>query len=288
MSIDRRGDYCRSGGGSRPQLKLAAFLALLWTILSPCTGEAAGHASLHIAYVPPKDHAHDAIYRTLRDQRVLERVRDRLAGLQLPRPLTIKVEGCDGDINASYESSDTTLSICYEYLAYIHDLARDIPPAATAEGLTPENYLAGPFLEVLLHELAHAIFDLKKVPILGREEDAADQLAAYALLQLGEQEARRTIASVAAMYASEAKEAPPKLKDFADEHGLPAQRFFNLLCISYGKDPKLFGDFVAKGFLPKERAEQCEGEYRQVAFAISRLIWPAVKGMRRTSHSASR
>jgi hypothetical protein len=133
----------------------------------------------------------------------------------------------------------------------------------------------GPFLEVVLHELAHAVFDLKKVPILGREEDAADQVAAFLLLRLGDTEARRAIASIAFMYASEAKEAPPKLKDLAKEHGLPGQRLFNLLCISYGGRPKVFGDLVERGFLPAERAEQCHDEYQQVKFAFDRLVAPA-------------
>ena len=156
-------------------------------------------------------------------------------------------------INASYEPSDTTLTICYEYLAYIQELGQEIPPAMVKENLTPTNYIVGPFLEVLLHEMAHAIFDLKKVPILGREEDAADQVSAFLLLRLGKAETRRVIASIAVMYASEARESPPKLKDFADEHGLPAQRLFNLMCISYGADPETFGGLIDKGYLPRAR-----------------------------------
>ncbi len=261
------------------QRTLIAIITALWTVLLPNAGEAARQASISIAYVTPNEQAHEAIYQSLREKRALERIRDHLVNLQLPRQLTVRVEGCDGDVNASYDPDNTAVSICYEYLAYIQEVAHALPPAAVAEGLTPENYIVGPFLEVVLHELAHAIFDLKKVPVLGREEDAADQLAAYTLLQLGEQEARRTIASIAAMYASEAKEAPPQLKHFADEHGLPAQRFYNLLCLSYGKDPKMFGDLVEKGFLPKERAELCGGEYQQVQFAVSRLISPAWAGM---------
>ena len=41
-------------------------------------------------------------------------------------------------------------------------------------------------------EVAHAAFSMLKVPILGCEEDAADQVAAYLLLQLDKDEARRT------------------------------------------------------------------------------------------------
>ena len=42
---------------------------------------------------------------------------------------------------------------------------------------------------------------------------------------------------------------------FVDEHGTPAQRLYNLLCIAYGSDKELFADVVEKGYLPKERAE---------------------------------
>ena len=39
----------------------------------------------------------------------------------------------------------------------------------------------------------HAIFDYHKIPLLGREEDAADQLAAYVLLNLETEDAVRLI-----------------------------------------------------------------------------------------------
>jgi len=270
-------------------LTLAHFACAILSVAAvtlPGSSAAARRSDIRIAYVAPTDTAHLPIYQALREKHVLERVRDRLAGLRLPRTLTLKVEGCNGDINASYESADTTLTICYEYLAYIQELGQEIPPAMVKEDLTPTNYIVGPFLEVLLHEMAHAIFDLKKVPILGREEDAADQVSAFLLLQLGKSETRRVIASIAVMYASEARESPPKLKDFADEHGLPAQRLFNLMCISYGADPKTFGGLIDKGYLPRERAEQCGGEYHQVKFAFDRLIAPQLKGIPKTGSRA--
>jgi Putative metallopeptidase len=46
---------------------------------------------------------------------------------------------------------------------------------------------------------------------------------------------------------------PLSLKHFADEHGAPAQRFFNVLCWSYGSDRRLFSEVVSKGYLPSER-----------------------------------
>ena len=94
------------------------------------------------------------------------------------------------------------------------------------------------------------------------------------MLQLGKAEARRLIAGAAYAYKTEAEaaKAPPGVKQFADAHGTPAQRFYNLLCIAYGADPQLFGDMVKKGHLPKERAEDCKDEYEQVAYAFQQLI----------------
>jgi hypothetical protein len=50
-------------------------------------------------------------------------------------------------------------------------------------------------------------------------------------------------------------------------------------------DPKLFGDVVKKGFLPEERAVNCEREYRQLSYAFDTLIGPYVdKGVARKLH----
>ena len=129
---------------------------------------------------------------------------------------------------------------------------------------------------MFVHELSHALFDLLKLPILGREEDAADQLAAYTLLQLGTEQARKAVAGVAFMYATEAKDETPKLKDYADVHGTSAQRFFNLLCLAYGKDPKAFAEAVTQKLLPEDRAEGCADEYAQVDYAYRTLLAPYV------------
>jgi len=49
-----------------------------------------------------------------------------------------------------------------------------------------------------------------------------------------------------------------------------------LLCIAYGFDKTLFAEAVENRWLPKERAESCADEYRQVDFAYRTLIAPHV------------
>ena len=227
---------------------------------------------IKIQYVAPKNPAHQPIYDRLKQGRFLEKAQEFLSPFRLPRPLLMKTEGCDGESNAWYENDAITL--CYEY---IEEMWRNAPTETTPDGITPVDALVAPVFDTVLHEFGHAIFEILKIPVFGREEDGADQVAAYIALQLGKDQARRQIAGVAYAYMTEAKaeaKTTPKLERFANEHGTPAQRFYNVLCIAYGADPKAFGDLVEKGYLPKDRSEGCEAEYQQAAFAFRTLLRP--------------
>jgi hypothetical protein len=106
----------------------------------------------------------------------------------------------------------------------------------------------------------------------------ADQLAAYILLQFGKTETRWLIIGTAYAYDIDEKRTGQysAKEDYADEHSTPAQRFYNILCIAYGADAKLFGDIVSKGYLPEGRAEYCDEEYEQVQEAFKKLVLPHI------------
>src|SRR5262245_51862263 len=253
---------------------MKAVLVLIITLTVLALGnatkiQAAPASRVSVIYGPPKDSAHQPIYEYLKEYRFHEKLQEFLSPFQLPRTLLIKVDGCDGNPDASYEND--MIVICYEY---IDQLWKAIPFETTPAGVTAVDALVGPLFDTCLHEFAHAMFDMLQLPVLGREEDAADQVSAYIMLHLGKVEARRLITGAAYAYKTEAEaaKAPPGVKQFADAHGTPAQRFYNLLCIAYGADPQLFGDMVKKGHLPKERAEDCKDEYEQVAYAFHQLI----------------
>jgi len=63
---------------------------------------------------------------------------------------------------------------------------------------------------------------------------------------------------------------------FADEHGAPMQRFYNLLCMAYGADREAFAEVVEKGYLPQQRARGCKTEYGEMNFAFQKLFVPAI------------
>ena len=110
-------------------------------------------------------------------------------------------------------------------------------------------------------------------------EDAADLFSAYVQLKVGRDEARVLILGIAFLGRKEIEESMAKsleLKDFAKEHGLPAQRYFNVLCLAYGFDRELFADAVTHWHLPQARAENCEDEYETFDHGYQTLIEPHV------------
>jgi len=228
---------------------------------------------IEISYVQPPNPAHQQIYELLKERRVLERFQAYLSPLRLPTTLTLKADGCDGESNAWYEESDHTVTVCYEYL---DDVLKNAPESTTPAGVTRQDAIIGPAVEVFLHEVGHATFNLLKVPIFGREEDAADQFADYLILHLDDDISRQAVTGVGYMYGHEMQSQTPGQQQFANVHGLSAQRFYNLLCMAYGKDPKLFEDVVQRGYLPESRAEGCEDEYKQVDYAFTKLISPYI------------
>jgi putative metallopeptidase DUF4344 len=210
----------------------------------------------------------------LRSMQVLERLSEFLSPLQLPRTLTLRVQGCDGRVNAYYWNDE--VMVCYEYFNFLLKVA---PNMMTPEGITRHDALAGMTADVFLHETGHAVFDMLEIPFLGREEDAADQFSAYILLQMAKDCARRLILGVAYLGSAQAQQElarPYMLSQFADVHELPGQRYFNVLCMAYGQDPNLFADAVDYWHLPQSRARNCHYEYLRFQYAFRALIDPYV------------
>ena len=256
-------------------MKTSFSLSLAIMVLATATATTAFAVSktnqISIRYVPPENPTHQQVYTKLKQNLMLERLQVFLSPFRLPKTIRISLTGCDGEADAWYE--DDEITICYEY---VDDLWTNMLKETTLSGVAPIDTVIGPLLEVSLHEFSHALFDILELPVLGREEDAADQVAAYILLQLGKSVARRTISGTAYAYRIEEIRAGGdcSVGRFANEHSTPAQRAYNEMCIAYGSDKKLFADYASQGYLPKERAEFCDEEYFQIQDAFEQLLHP--------------
>jgi hypothetical protein len=217
----------------------------------------------------------------LKEHGVLETLQKLYSPVRLPAEITIKTEGCDGTVNAWFDSDDSVnvVHVCYELL---QSILQNAPKETTPAGITPRDAIIGQVVFFVSHEMGHAMFDIFHVPVLGREEDAADQFATYIMLQFGKEQARRLVggaAYAANRFVKEYKENPEvklRLEKYSDVHGVAEQRFYNLICMAYGADPDTFADVVEKGILPKDRSENCDYEYQTFSYAWRREIGPHI------------
>jgi hypothetical protein len=255
------------------KLTLAAATSLLVAIGAALAANNVEPHRIRIEYVEPQNPAHQQLYEMLQKHRVLEKLQEIFGPFRLPTDLTIKTTGCNGQSNAWYWGTELTL--CYEYL---EEIRQNVPKTTTTSGLAPEDAMVGQFLYVVAHEFGHAVFNLLDVPSFGNAEDVADQFSAYIMLLLGKDEAPRLIGGAAYSYSSvlDNPNVILPIKAFSDVHGLPQQRFYNLLCMAYGANPEIFKDIVDNKYLPKERAANCPREYQQVRSAFQKLIVPHI------------
>ena len=155
-----------------------------------------------------------------------------------------------------------------------------MPNEINSAGVTAADAAVGQFLWLTLHEVGHATFDILDVPNFGHVEDAADNFATYILLQFGEGQAHRLIKGAAWAwwaYLGDYKKnrvVPMRLSAFAGDHGLPQERFYNLICLALGADRVGFADL--ESYLPPARASDCLIEYQTLVHAFQKEITPHI------------
>jgi hypothetical protein len=227
-------------------------------------------SKIDIAYQAPFDKRLDPVMERLKSRRVLEQLSEFISPLRLPHAFHLIAKQCFV-VNAFYSPEDWSLTLCYEL---IDTIVKDAPkPEELKAGLKPSDVVAGEVAFVLLHELGHAAFDMFQVPVFGREEDAADQMAVFMAMQFSP-ELARTI-TTGNFYFFNHRD-PANWTDYADEHGTDSQRRYNGLCWAYGGNSQMFKDYIDDGLLPKERAKDCIEEYRHIRDAFNRTVLPFI------------
>lgn len=193
--------------------------------------------------------------------------------------LKIETRDC-GVINAFYTHGTKTITLCYEYIdagnRVIEQQYGHLPVNVQA------NMKTGVMMLVMLHEIGHAVIDLKHLVVMGGEEDASDRLAYAQLYQIskGSPERLRSLHNMVygnlAFSWSLKPDAISKLLGgqvrYMDEHPVTEQRYYNLVCLAYGSDNQLFDDLRRQSRLSDSRAIRCAKEFEQ-AEAAARLAF---------------
>ena len=184
---------------------------------------------------------------------------DSITGyLTLHSDIHVVFELC-GQANAWYYKVSGQITMCYELADQYTDIFRE------SDIDTPYG-VANALHWVFMHELGHAVVDMYDLPIAGQEEDAADQFATIMLLREGT-EGAYALLSIVHVYA-----ASPDYTPHWSTHSFNLQRYYNMLCLLYGKHQDDYIGVFVEGLIPESRAIRCADEYRSAADAWSVLL----------------
>ena len=187
--------------------------------------------------------------------------------LRLPEDLYLASGEC-GMLNAFFLRTDdgrAAIVMCYELYASITSTFQSV-----FDDDQSASYAYDTWMFVLFHEMGHALVELLGLNVVTAEEDVVDAFAAIMLVGLE----RPDGAINAANYWFLADDQQTLPQEFADEHSLSSQRFYNILCLVYGSDPATY-DWMATQLPEMEsRLARCEDEWVTASENWDELLQP--------------
>lgn len=174
----------------------------------------------------------------------------------------VELKSCNA-VNAYYmpkRGDGPYIVFCKELVEFIYSSAQRSHNNPQAQALSASSQITF----ILTHELGHALIDLLELPITGREEDAVDQLASVILEDSPE------MTSYASAFWATQSQGRHSREQYAGEHGLNEQRYYNILCWAYGADPLIRFEIGRK--VPANRRGRCENEALSMTRAWKRIL----------------
>ncbi|MHA6691984.1 DUF4344 domain-containing metallopeptidase [Devosia sp. A449] len=130
----------------------------------------------------------------------------------------------------------------------------------------------------MYHEIGHLLVGELGLPVLGKEEDAADALAVIMLLNddSDDDSYNALVDSADGWYFNAVKSTGSGVEDFSyyDEHSLDIQRAYAMVCMMVGKDPEAFSDTADAYELDQDQRDACAVTYEQANVSWTTLLEP--------------
>jgi len=225
-----------------------------------------------LEYIPVADSNYTQYEEMIKNSGLYEQYADGLNKMfVLPTDVTITWKEC-GVPNAFYDHDSKHLIMCYELVKYFRDTFYN--ESQSDQELVNKTLGATTF--TFIHELGHGLIDVYNLPATGKEEDAVDQLSTIVLLYAGPN-GKQAIEAAASWFYISGSKANLEEMPFWDEHSFDTQRFYEIACLTYGKDPQENSFMVDQQILPESRAVKCPAEYEKINRAWTTLLEPYVK-----------
>ncbi len=219
-----------------------------------------------------KPHGEENIagYELLKASETRSLAKSLATAFELPNPLLIKgVNGFGG--GPFYNPEDNSITLPYEFPAVVFNVIIQSNPEEKPKEWGEAAGAVNSF--ILAHEFAHALIHNFELPVLGREEDAADGIATVVLLK-AEEGGLYAIDAAEFWEAFSGRQDPPDLAEYADNHSFDRQRADNILCWVAGSDEPILEAFLEGEILPEDRLAACPGEWQLLQRSAEQVLDP--------------
>ena len=141
------------------------------------------------------------------------------------------------------------------------------------------EFVIGNTMFVMAHEMGHALINEMNMPVLGREEDAADSFAVVTALKIGSEFSERVLieAGKGWVLSSKRDKKQKNALAFYDEHGLDLQRAYNVVCFMVGSNPDKYKSLAEDTKLPEERQASCVRDYKTTVWSWDEMLKPHLR-----------
>jgi Putative metallopeptidase len=139
------------------------------------------------------------------------------------------------------------------------------------------EFLTGNMLFVAAHEMGHAVISEFELPIVAREEDAADSLAIIGGLRAVANDFSHRVLEAAAwglFWAARRDQDEGETPAYYGRHGLNEQRAYLIVCLMVGSDPVRFKALADETKLPEDRRRSCGWDFDTAARSWTKLLTP--------------
>jgi hypothetical protein len=233
-------------------------------------GEAVKPGTVEAVWQKPHGEENVAGYQLLKASETRTLAKSLATAFELPNPLLIKgVNGFGG--GPFYNPEDNSITLPYEFPAVVFGVITQSNPEGTPTEWGEAAGAVNSF--ILAHEFAHALIHNFELPVLGREEDAADGISTVVLLK-AEEGALYAIDAAEFWEAFSGRQDPPDLAEYADNHSFDRQRADNILCWVAGSNEGILEAFLENEILPEDRLAACPGEWELLRASAEQVLKP--------------
>jgi Putative metallopeptidase len=124
--------------------------------------------------------------------------------------------------------------------------------------------------------LGHVLIAEMHLPLLGREEDAADTYAALRVLAFGTSFSEHELAQAAqGWFLNDRRDQEIGEKSlYYDEHNLSQQRAYQILCLMVGSNPDKFKGLADQMKMPETRQRTCKRDFAKTSEGWQMVLKP--------------